>query len=182
MELIINSKKHGQHVVYYDQEDQCIINKHRKWHINKIGNVLYVGANVYLGNRKAVFTMLHRMIMPESKRVDHIDGNGLNNKRSNLRAVTHKQNIRNTRTPKNNKSGYKGVSKDNWTNLWRVWIEVDGKRISGGRFESKNEAALIYNKMAIKYFGEFARLNVLDESKEEILEYKTPTKRLVNYE
>lgn len=179
MELIINSKSYGRHVIYYDEQDHWIISNHRKWHINKIGNVLYVGTNVYLGNRKARFTMLHRMIMPEAKRIDHIDGNGLNNLRNNLREVTHQQNMRNSRAPNTNKSGYKGVSKDGWTNLWRVWIEVDGKRISGGRHESKNKAASIYNELAIIHYGEYARLNIIDDAKEEILKYKTPIKRLI---
>lgn len=178
MEITIVSNKHGEHIVYYDEIDAEIISNHT-WHIQKKDNNYYSGTNIYVGQSRSDMVLMHRMIMGlPSEIIDHIDGNGLNNRRGNLRKATIKQNVRNSRVASNNNTGYKGVSKDGWTNLWRVWIEVDGKRISGGRFASKNEAAVKYNELAKQYFGDFARLNVIEASKEEKLDYKTPKSRL----
>lgn len=109
-------------------------------------------------------TSLHRLLMgePKGKVVDHIDGNALNNKRSNLRICTHKQNMRNKKkTNKGSSSQYKGVTFHKKSQKWRANITIKKVKYLG-QFDSEVQAAKKYNEAAIKYYGEFARLNVIN--------------------
>lgn len=90
--------------------------------------------------------------------VDHRNGNGLDNRRSNLRLATQAQNMSNRGRPTNNTSGYKGVSAGRLGG-WRAYITSRGKRLDIGTFASKEEAAEAYNAKALELHGEFARLN-----------------------
>ena len=104
---------------------------------------------------------LHWLILPPKKgyTTDHINGNGLDNRRNNLRSCLLKDNLKNRRIHKNNKCGYKGVQKVPNSKLYRARIKVNKKTIRLGRYKSLIEAARIYDLAALKYFGEFARLN-----------------------
>ena len=93
---------------------------------------------------------------------DHKDRNGLNNTRENLRYATEAQNLQNRGMPKNNTSGYKGVMWCENKNKWRVQIKANNKRISLGYYSCIIKAAKAYNKAAIKYHGEFAVLNEIE--------------------
>jgi len=109
-------------------------------------------------------TLIHRLIMaaPSHLEIDHIDGNRLNNQRSNLRLCNSSQNKCNRGPRKDNKSGYKGVSWHKQRNKWTVRIKSPyGKYLSLGLYHNIKEAALAYNKAAIKYHGEFAFINKL---------------------
>ena len=105
---------------------------------------------------------MHRLILkaPANLLVDHIDGNGLNNQKINLRLVTYAQNAKNrARTLTPGTSPYKGV---NWYPLLKQWIarvQVDRKSIHIGYFDSEIEAAVAYDIAASKVHGEYARLN-----------------------
>lgn len=106
---------------------------------------------------------MHRLIMdaPIGQYVDHINGNSLDNCRSNLRICTNQQNSANSRKyliPTS--SEYKGVSWDEKNNKWRASIHVL-KAIYLGRFSSEIEAAKAYNYAAKDAWGEFARLNIV---------------------
>lgn len=112
--------------------------------------------------------LLHRMIIEEKigrslkpfEQIDHIDHNGLNNLTNNLRIVSASQNRYNQRpqsTP-SKYSIYKGVSWDKTRSKWTAKI-YQGKTVNIGRFESETDAAIAYDKMAIKCFGEYAYLN-----------------------
>jgi len=103
---------------------------------------------------------LHRIIMNQYDpkiEVDHIDGNPLNNKKSNLRVCTHQENTFNRSKYKNNKSGFKCVHFDKQYNKYRALIGVNGKQIHLGRFETAEAAHDAYKKAAVKYHKEFAR-------------------------
>ena len=92
-------------------------------------------------------------------RSDHIDGNPLNNRKENLRESTNTQNCRNCKISKNNTSGYKGVIFLRDVEKWGAQIMVNRKNKNLGRYKDKKDAARAYNKAAVKYFGEFAKLN-----------------------
>lgn len=92
--------------------------------------------------------------------VDHGNGNGLDNRRSNLRPCTHALNCRNQRrasTP----SGYKGVSRASDDSAWRATIALNGRQRALGRFTSAYDAALAYDDAAHRLHGEFACPNGL---------------------
>lgn len=101
-----------------------------------------------VGSRKRRLVMMHRVILgtPDGYWTDHVDGNGLNNQRSNLRVATNSQNAHNqTRKRAGASSLYRGVSWCNYTGRWRAVIQIDGKMIHLGRFESEVDAARAYN-------------------------------------
>lgn len=111
------------------------------------------------GKTKRTMVQMHRHLLnaPRNLDVDHIDGNGLNNTRENLRLATKFQNIANSKLNKRNTSGFKGVSRSG--SAWRARINVHGKEISLGAHTTVEKAAKAYDAAARKYFGEFARLN-----------------------
>lgn len=107
---------------------------------------------------------MHRVVLdaPPEFRVDHKSiWATLDNRRSNLRLATTSQNGANAKLKSSNTSGFTGVSWCGTTSRWRATIKVNWKRIHLGRFDTPQEAAAAYNSAAIKYFGEFARLNEL---------------------
>ncbi len=104
---------------------------------------------------------MHRQIMnaPAGLVVDHIDGNGLNNRKSNLRVCTQGQNSLNSRPRRNCSSRYKGVSFYKRDKIWQAQIFYNFRTINIGRFDDEVEAALAYDRKAEELFGEFAYLN-----------------------
>lgn len=92
--------------------------------------------------------------------VDHIDGNGLNNVRANLRFVTAAESAINTRKAVGKfTSNFKGVSWDSRSKRWRVQIRIDGRKTSIGHFDCEIKAADAYNLAAVKFHGNIAVLN-----------------------
>lgn len=108
---------------------------------------------------------MHREVLgisnDKSKRGDHIDFNGLNNQRENLRIATHKQNNCYKQSAKSSTSKYLGVSLCKATGKWRATTTENYKQVGIGRFSTQIEAALAYNYMAFFLHGEFANLNQL---------------------
>lgn len=106
--------------------------------------------------------LMHRVITgaPHGMQVDHINGNGLDCRRSNMRVCSIKDNHRNVRKSTDLKSSkFKGVCWDKARNKWQAKIKVNQKGIGLGRFDDETQAARAYDSAALKYFGEFARLN-----------------------
>lgn len=102
---------------------------------------------------------LHRLIMNVTDPnifVDHINHNGLDNRKSNLRICTNQENIRNCITPKNNKSGYKGIYWAKDKNKWTVQITLNNKTKYIGRYEKLEDAIAARKEATKKYYGEFA--------------------------
>lgn len=105
---------------------------------------------------------MHNVILPPVTgfRVDHEDHDGLNNRLSNLRFVTHQQNSQNKRIERsNNTSGYKGVSWWKSNGAFVAQIRVDGHRIYLGSFADPAAAARAYDAAALEHFGAHAFLN-----------------------
>ncbi len=115
------------------------------------------------GKRVQERIYMHRLIMNALKGqyTDHINGDGLDNRRCNLRLCTNQQNAANSKKysiPTSSK--YKGVSWDKKNKKWRASIHVL-KTIFLGRFDSEEDAAKAYNEAAIKYHDKFSRINIL---------------------
>lgn len=109
---------------------------------------------------------MHRLIMqaPLGVDVDHINGNPLDNRKANLRICSRSENLMNAgKYTRRNKcsSKYKGVSWHKATKKWEAGLQVNGKRKWLGLFLEEQSAAVAYNLAALKYFGQFANLNVL---------------------
>lgn len=113
--------------------------------------------NVYA--KRGHNTLMHRLIMntPTGMNTDHIDHNGLNNQRHNLRVCTQSQNMCNRFNSTRGKVKYKGVSKSKCG--YKAYIFHNGKQINLGRFTDVIKAAEAYDEAAKKYHGEFACLN-----------------------
>lgn len=130
-----------------------------KWHPHVLKNKVYAMTRIPVlwDSPKKVY--MHQLILPNKYgfEVDHIDGNGLNNTRSNLRYATKAQNAQNRSVTGNGASKYKGVSKSGYR--WRATIRVNGEFKHIGVFDTQIKAAKAYDSQAKKYFGEFANLN-----------------------
>ena len=105
--------------------------------------------------------LMHRLVMsaPEGVKVDHINHDPLDNRRSNLRLCTRSQNICNRRMPRGPNTPYRGVSRRQDCKSWRAQIKADGRNIHLGNFHTPEEAARAYDAAARHYYGEFATLN-----------------------
>ncbi len=135
-------------------------------------NFLWRSDNRYIVRSKKInniyiTVLIHRVIAKRMNlslayEIDHIDRNPRNNDRSNLREATHMQNTRNSSKHKNCTSKYKGVSYDSKREKWRAKINCDELEYYLGRFNSEEDAALAYNKAAIRLHGQFAVLNIIE--------------------
>lgn len=135
-----------------------------KWYAKKDRErTFYAVRNAHQGGiRKTV--RMHRAIVPcpTGMVIDHVNGDGLDNRRDNLRAVTHQQNAMNRRGRKNLTSGVKGVHRNG--DKWRMVIKGPNGYIRGHRTSDCNEASRQYNKLAKELFGEFAFSNANEDS------------------
>lgn len=145
-------------VALVDDEDYEKLSKN-KWHASWDGHNWYAARGVRIGNKIKKISM-HREILnaPKEMQVDHINGNGLDNRKENLRLCTHQQNLLNKKNSyKNNKLGIKGVCWRDDTKRFQAQICVGGKNIRLGYFNVLGDADQAYREAEKRYFGEFAR-------------------------
>lgn len=114
--------------------------------------------------------LMHKQIMRAEKgqQLDHKDGNGLNNQKSNLRFSTQQQNTFNRKVTGRGTSKFKGVCWNRRAKKWHALIGYNHKRYHLGYFKSEIEAAKAYDAKAKKLFGEFAWLNFKKERPNDI--------------
>jgi hypothetical protein len=160
-----NNKNSGKHFALVDDKDYDRVMK-MNWCVVKYKHTFYAMRAV-LVDGKYVFTRMHRFIIKakSGEYVDHIDHNGLNNQRSNLRICTNKKNTWNSRSMGVHSSRYKGVSWDKRRGNWSSDIHPNGKHIYLGAFKKEEDAAKAYNEAALIHYGEFANLNIISRGK-----------------
>ena len=127
-------------------------------------NCGYLAACLFFLNSKLKSFLIHRLVAehfienPQNKPcVDHIDGNILNNKLSNLRWATRNENMRNQKISITNTTGYKGVTYHKPTKKFVAKISIDNKRYYLGYFNTAQEASDVYEAKAKEKFGDFYR-------------------------
>lgn len=145
-----------------DDCDYLVLSKYT-WHTMKNPKHIYAGRKTPMvrGKRKIIY--MHRQILclreGDSTKVDHRDGNGLNNRRHNLRCCTHGENMQNRKT-QTHSSKYKGVSWNKKNRRWVSGIKFERESIHLGSYTNEKEAAKAYDKKAIELFGSFANTNL----------------------
>jgi len=148
-------------VALVDDENYDFLNQF-KWYARRTDGIYYAGrqASSIDGKRKIIH--MHRVIMetPWGFEVDHINHDGLNNQKYNMRNCIRLQNARNRQSY--GSSQYLGVSWYNRYNCWVANITIGGKRIHLGYFKEEEDAAKAYNTSALYYYEEFANLNMVE--------------------
>ena len=139
-----------------DAEDYEELSKY-KWHVMKCRRTEYAAR--YSTSRK--YILMHRVLLnaPPHRLVDHRDGNGLNNRKHNLRLCTHQENLYNQRPRLGTTSRFRGVCWRKTRRKYDAKIQKDGKRYYLGYFHDEIEAAVAYDIKAMELFGQFAYFN-----------------------
>lgn len=139
-----------------DDTDADLVSQHTWW-AEAGRNTTYVQTNIRREDGRRGSIRLHTFLTGY-KYTDHVDGNGLNNRRSNLRPTDHIQNGHNLRSRTGN-SKYKGVHFDRTNKCWKAYITVNRKRINLGTYNTQEDGAHAYNVAAKEHFGARAFLN-----------------------
>lgn len=130
-----------------------------KWCAVKDHNTFYACRAVTVSPYKQKRILMHREIVGCVQKIDHRDGDGLNNRRDNLRPATTRQNGQNRRKLAPASSKFKGVHWHRRDRKWQARIQATGQRSQIGYFKTEKEAAQAYDAAARRYFGEFANVN-----------------------
>lgn len=142
----------------FDRVDEAFV-RSRRWGLTKGKYTYYVTSRTRDSTGRVNTTFLHRGLMdpPEGMVVDHINGDGLDNRRENLRIVTVAQNNLNSRVRRDSQSGLKGAFYDSRKGTYYSRIKTDSGSIGLGTFATAEEAAEAYAKASARYHGEFGR-------------------------
>lgn len=156
-EIRLHGKRGEGKVALCDDADLALLSAQR-WYADRNG---YPRAYLPKESGRRATVRMHQLLADEQggRYRDHIDGNPLDNCRSNLRACTQRENSYNRRTHRNSKTGIKGVSP--FGRAFRVVIHHGGRQVYLGLYPSLDLAAAAYNGAAIALFGAFARLNAI---------------------
>jgi hypothetical protein len=146
------------HEAVLDAVDVGLVVGHN-WHYKRG----YAVTSVYRPGVKKCLVFMHRLISgtPAGMETDHIDGDGLNNRRSNLRFATTSENQRNRVASANNTSGgRKGVNFHRYSGRWRASIQLNGKRRHLGYFDTPDQAHAAYCESAVRLHGDFVHESI----------------------
>lgn len=144
----------GQSTIVDDSDYDMLMDF--KWSADNDGYHFYAKTK-----RNYTILCMHRLVANASKGqiVDHVNGDTLDNRKCNLRIVSHQSNMRNMVRRKKSSSGYKGVSWQKSTGKWQAGIRINKIQKYLGCFTSKIQAASAYDSAAVKHFGEYASFN-----------------------
>ena len=156
VEIPLTGRNGAGRVAIVDSADAADLQMYR-WHafIDRSGNVY--ARRAYKEDGRVRCERMHRRITGLPGRVDHANGNTLDNRRVNLRAATAAQNVANSSKRSGSTSRFKGVSRAG--SSWLAHIKSGGRSRHLGRFADEAAAARAYDEAARAGFGEFARLN-----------------------
>lgn len=166
----LGGTKAAGRVALVDDKNYELVMRYRwyAWEQQRPGhtNGPYAQTNIMVNGRKTT-TQMHKLLAPQWSKIDHADGNGLNNQENNLRDGSGARNNRNQRGKRTSVSGYKGVSihqSHGRRPRWRARIRHNGAQSLIGLFDSPEAAARAYDAKAIELFGEYAWLNFPGEA------------------
>jgi len=152
-----------ENIVYYDGKDlRWLRPTSNRVKIDSIVGTISAGyRSTYINNNSF---QVHRLIwelvngpIPEGKVIDHINGNGLDNRLSNLRLCSQAENVLNSKVSKNSKTGVKGVSYETERKKYRAQISKNNKLYFLGRFDKLEEAEKAYKEASKELHGEFSK-------------------------
>lgn len=160
--LLLESKGEKFEVLF-DEEDRGVVEGHL-WHVRRVpgSRLVYAQTNILKGACRTT-KLMHRFITgaPHDMDVDHANGNGLDNRRCNLRVCSTQENVQNRGPNRTNPAKFKGVTMRSRTSgvAWEARCGGRGVEKFLGSFQSAEEAARAYDLEAIRLYGEFARPN-----------------------
>lgn len=153
-------------VARIDDEDAALVAGFKWWaHQGNDGHGWYARGYPLNSPTNRSQIMMHNLILGvhAGTLVDHLDGDGLNNTRANLRPATRAQNAQNQHIRSDNQTGFKGVGRSQRHGRlyprWRAKITIEGRTLHLGYFASPAQAAEAYDEAARRHFGRFARVN-----------------------
>ena len=160
---IVAIKLNDEHWALVDTDDYHLVAPY-KWYAVRDGHNIYAATNIRKGS-KYINKRMHRLILDTKKGeiVDHINRDGTDNRRHNLRIVNRAQNRMNAGKHSKALSNYKGVTFDRRYNKYRAQIKANGKSRHIGYYDTEEKAAQAYNRAAQKFFGEYAYLNEIED-------------------
>ena len=147
------------YVALVDDADYGAVMAAGPWHASKAPHTVYVRRNVSRPDGSRTALLLHTFLTGWS-RVDHVNLDGLDNTRANLRLATSSQNLANMRPHADNTSGFKGVGWSKQKRRWYAQIQVNGLRRHLGYYDNVKDAARAYDLAALASWAEFARPNL----------------------
>lgn len=154
--LIVRRQNETLHTIYYDEEDHLLLSRYTWCVVERHGN-FYAWARDRVAGGSNVY--MHRLLIPNTVTVDHANGDGLDNRRSNIRPATYSQNNIN-RPPKTGK--LKGITGPRH-GRYGAQMYLDGKSVWIGTYPTAREAARAYDEAVFALHGEYAYLNFPDE-------------------
>ena len=159
----LNSRKYPGLYALIDEADFELVSQYQ-WYPSWCNGKLYAAAYGGGGRAHPQTLRMHRLVTGAAKgqQVDHVNGDGTDNRRCNLRLSTQSQNMANIRKLAGT-SRYKGVHWDQDRGKWMARVRIGGIAKNLGRFDCEEDAAVAYDDAAYREFGEFAHLNFPEE-------------------
>ena len=169
-DIVLVRKTGPNFICTIDTEVYDLIKGHR-WSAYKAiaGKTYYAKTAIRKPDGQQTTIYIQHFVLPDAKEIDHKDGNGLNNRKENLRSATHSQNMMNRKKINNTTSRFIGVHWREDVKKFRAYISINKKRVDLGHFKDEVEAAKRYDEKAKELHGEFAQLNFPNTETQEMV-------------